>query len=182
MYPKVGTHDYSGVIIVGPQDYTTKGPKWDPTLNFCAASVKDGRFIALVSSHPGLNNDVPADDVLAILSFVGRWGNSFSELRKAQPPWFQGITNFFKQLTGKNATDAAATANAQLNQAEQAVLDGEGHAVAQQADQQGIESLTLYQRLLLLVYSEGPTGPRDKSLDRKGMNRWENPALLTALD
>ncbi|KAH8831968.1 hypothetical protein DL96DRAFT_1589529 [Flagelloscypha sp. PMI_526] len=33
-------------------------------------------------------------------------------------------------------------------------------------------SLTLYQKLLLLIWAEGPTGPRDKSLDRRMANRW----------
>src|SRR5260370_28851185 len=107
MYPKVGTHDYSGVIIVGPQDHTSKGPKWDPALNFCVASFKDGRFSALGSSHPGLNKEVSGEDVVTILSFVGRWGNSFSELHHAQPTFLQPIVDIFKKLTSKNPLDEA---------------------------------------------------------------------------
>jgi hypothetical protein len=149
----------------------------DLTLNFTAA-FKTGQFAALTSPHPGMNKEILDDDVLIILNFNGHWGNSFFEQRKAEPPWFESVMNTFKK--GKNVADVAA--GAQLTQAEQAVLNGEGHAVAKQADEKGTESLTLYQRLLLLVYSEGPTGPRDKSLDRKGMNRGESRVLLTALD
>jgi hypothetical protein len=116
-----------------------------------------------------------------MLSFEGHWGNSFSELRRAQPSWLQSIADIFKKRPGKNATNTSTARSRLLNQAEQAAPNGEGRAIAKQAAH-GVESLTLYQRILLLVYSEGPTGPRDKSLDREGMNRWKSRAPLTALD
>lgn len=68
-----------------------------------------------------------------------------------------------------------------LEKAEEAAIKGGGHAVVQKAKEEGVDSLSLHQRLLLLVYAEGPTGPRDKSLDRKNMNRWENRAMLLAI-
>ena len=68
-----------------------------------------------------------------------------------------------------------------LEKAEAAAINGGGHAVVQKAKQEGIESLSLHQKLLLLIYAEGPTGPRDKSLDRKNMNRWDNRAMLLAI-
>lgn len=176
MYPKVGTHNYSGVFLVGPQDHTSKGYKWDPTLNFCVASVKDGHFAALTTPHPGHNKEISGEDVVIILSFQGRWGNSFSEIRRRKSA-LQPLKDFGAKIMSKvTNTDAE-----DLEKAEVAVINGEGHAVVQKAKQEGVESLSLHQRLLLLIYAEGPTGPRDKSCDRKNMNRWENRAMLLTM-
>ena len=176
MYPKAGTHNYAGVFLVGPQDYTSKGYKWDPTLNFCAASVKDGHFAALTSTHEGHNDGISGEDVVTILSFEGRWGNSFSEIRRRKSR-LQPLMDFGAKIMAK----VTSTEDDQLEKAEEAAINGEGHAVVQKAKQEGVESLSLHQKLLLMVYAEGTTGPRDKSLDRKNMNRWDNRAVLLAI-
>lgn len=177
MYPKVGTHNYSGVFLVGPQDYTSKGHKWDPTLNFCGASVKDGHLTALTSTHQGHNEEISGEDVVIVLSFEGRWGNSFSEIRHRRSH-LQPLKDFGAKIVAKVTH---ADGDDELEKAEEAAIKGGGHAVVQKAKKDGVDSLSLHQKLLLLIYAEGPTGPRDKSLDRKNMNRWENRAMLLAI-
>ncbi|KAG8801806.1 Vacuolar protein sorting-associated protein 62, partial [Serendipita sp. 399] len=89
-YPNPGTHAYSGVFLVGPTDSTNTGHLWDPVLNFvCAKSVLPSpddphpcsKYAYIPSSAPGFNQSYSPDDVVTVLTFEGRWGNSFSDLR-----------------------------------------------------------------------------------------------------
>ncbi|KDQ07293.1 hypothetical protein BOTBODRAFT_38910 [Botryobasidium botryosum FD-172 SS1] len=128
LYPKPGTHNYSGVPL-GPSDHTSRGPIWDPTLNYVAASfdLENNLFMHLPSTAPP-SPDISPADVVSILAFKGKWGNSFSKIRKLKE-----------------------------------------HA------------LRVDQKLVGLVWAQGCSGPCDKSLDRKGMNRWGERKLFASV-
>lgn len=204
MYPKKGTHDYSGVLLVGPSDHTSDGYLWDPTLNFVAARSFDTsadtsvngpscKFSHMTSPAPGFNKTFTDEDVVDVLSYEGRWGNSFSDLRKhgkttelvlnalsdLDNKASSTISTLFQKMRLKKAAEDDGTT---LRAAEEAVVQGEGPAAAAELHKEAkagnnIMMISPYKRLLVLIWAEGPTGPRDKSLERHGMNRWK-PGLL----
>lgn len=178
-------HDYSGVPVVGPVDYTRKGVLWDPVLNYVAAAYDCDTeiFIPLsaaeptttstapppapgevpslqtaVSSsatsnpnQPAFNASIPAEDVITVLTFRGRWGNSFSDIKKPQE---------------------AGTFHKLFNKVEE--------KIDREEEKRGIKQ-TLGQKLEKLKWAEGPSGPRWKSLERKGVT-WNTELLLPNLD
>jgi hypothetical protein len=190
MYPTKGKHEYSGVFLVGPVDHTSAGHLWDPVLNFVCARSHHGEadspcshYTHIVSSHHGFNQTHTPEEVVAVLKYEGRWGNSFSDLRfrkpKAHDPESSGtskIGSVFRKLKGK-AEDSGQEV---LAKAEEGAIKGEGPAEVEQLQRKGVHALSLYSKLLILIWAEGPTGPRDKSLERKTMNRWKEE-LLDAL-
>ncbi|CAG7846163.1 SubName: Full=Uncharacterized protein {ECO:0000313/EMBL:CCA74530.1} [Serendipita indica DSM 11827] len=193
MYPSAGKHDYSGVLLVGPSDYTSTGHLWDPTLNFVAArSIVGGvdsaegpcgQYTSIACpSMPGLNTSYTSEEVAAVLRFQGRWGNSFSDLRlkrisqtehqRSGSP-IAGLRTLYNKVRGK-AEEVSADA---LRAAEAGVIKGEGPAAVSEWRTRPKSTLNLKTRLLVLIWAEGPTGPRDKSLERKTMNRWKAELL-----
>ncbi|KAG8850239.1 Vacuolar protein sorting-associated protein 62 [Tulasnella sp. 330] len=181
MYGKNGEHYYSGVPLVGPVDYTNKGVLWDPVLNYCAASydVASETFSPLSaaeptatataappepgsvpsapsdaahshSSQPTYNTQYTPKQIVTVLTYRGRWGNSFSDVRK-------------------NIND------------EGGIHKFAGEAIAfmkggdPKAERHGIK-----QKLEMLKWAEGPSGPRWKSLERKGVT-WNTTDLLPHL-
>ncbi|KAH7104264.1 hypothetical protein BKA62DRAFT_500572 [Auriculariales sp. MPI-PUGE-AT-0066] len=137
-YATIGTQRYSG-IPGGPVDYTSKGHLWDPTLNYVSVNhtSSDGSW----SAHkPWPKPQSPACEPLPtdvqtinILSFQGRWGNSFYEYRH--------------RVQSKDAS----------------LLHRVGSTVTD-----------IFDKVMKLVWGEGPTGPRDKSLNRQTVNRGNN--------
>ena len=192
MYASAGKHDYSGVLLVGPSDYTSTGYLWDPTHNFVAArsligaaDADEGPCAQYTSipcpSATGLNTSYTPEEIAAVLRFQGRWGNSFSDLRlkritnenrRSGSP-ISGIKSLYNKVRGK-AEEVSADA---LRAAEAGVIQGEGPAAVSEWRTRPKSSLNLKTRLLVLVWAEGPTGPRDKSLERKTMNRWKAELL-----
>lgn len=186
MYPKGGTHNYAGIFLVGPKDHTSRGYLWDPTLNFvCARSHGDpdepaANYTYVRSPAPGFNPNFSPEAVVAVLSYKGRWGNSFSDLRlrkskdnSASGSSSGGITSFVKKLKDKVEQKVDDDSGDELHKAEAAAIKGEGPATAGELNKKGVHSLSLYSKLLVLIWAEGPTGPRDKSLERKTVNRWK---------
>ncbi|KAG8889140.1 Vacuolar protein sorting-associated protein 62 [Tulasnella sp. 332] len=175
MYGKNGMHAYSPVSFIGPIDYTSKGVLWDPTLNYCAAKydVTTETFSPLTAAlptptgtappaepgavpssdpnapastgpistplEPAFNKEITPEQVIAVLSFHGRWGNSFWEVQNAEP--------------GKGWTRWPMW-----------VASGFG----------------LGKKLACLKWAGGPSGPRWKSLERKGVT-WNTTDLLPRL-
>jgi len=203
-YPKIGVHDYSGVLLVGPSDHTSNGFLWDPTLNFvvgrsfdtsgdASAGGPSSKFAYMTSSAPGFNKSFSPDDVVNVLTFQGRWGNSFSDLRMHSALTEHVLTTLSDLDTKANSTissllrkfrikKAAKQDGMTLRAAEEAIVKGEGPAAAEILRQESKEGgnimmISPYKRLLVLVWAEGPTGPRDKSLERRGMNRWKDGIL-----
>ncbi|PVF99090.1 hypothetical protein CPB86DRAFT_320176 [Serendipita vermifera] len=184
MYPTKGKHEYSGVFLVGPVDHTSAGYLWDPVQNFVCARSHHGEadspcshYTHMSSSHPGFNQTHSPDDVVTVLTYQGRWGNSFSDLRFRKPrsgsPSGSKIGSVFRKLKGK--IDDSGTEV--LAKAEEGAIKGEGPAEFEQLQRKGVHALSLYSKLLILIWAEGPTGPRDKSLERKTMNRWKEEIL-----
>ncbi|KAG8760817.1 Vacuolar protein sorting-associated protein 62 [Serendipita sp. 396] len=226
-YPNAGTHAYSGVFLVGPTDSTNTGHLWDPALNFvCAKSVVPSsedphpcsKYAYLSSSAPGFNKSYSAEDVETVLTFEGRWGNSFSDLRaRAKGKSARGsaghsaegstsssssdgvgadktsagsrsiksplapLSNLYKKLRGKGDLSSGQA----LRAAEAEAVKGQGPKVLGQVSEGQTEKkpmvdlsmLDIKTKLLILIWAEGPTGPRDKSLERQGMNRWKEGML-----
>ncbi|KAG8990451.1 Vacuolar protein sorting-associated protein 62 [Tulasnella sp. JGI-2019a] len=186
MYGKNGSHDYSGVPIVGPIDYTNKGVLWDPVLNYTAASydISTETFAPLSAadptatmtaappqpgpgatitpspstivpftvapSVPAFNTDYTPKQVVTILTYRGRWGNSFSDVRK-----------------DRNAEGGLHK------------FAGDALAFMKGSDPKH-ERHSLGQKVAMLRWAEGPSGPRWKSLERKGAT-WNTEALLEKL-
>lgn len=129
MYPKVGKHDYSPIKVLGPVDFTDKGPRWDPLLNFNSFQhfpspardiFKSIGANDLINEETCSKNSKNHDDFVNCLKFRGCWGDQFS-------------------LT----------------------------------DRKIMRKMTLNH----LRWTDGVTGPRDKDLDRIGMNR-SNETIL----
>jgi hypothetical protein len=203
-YPMRGTHDYSGVLLVGPSDHTSDGYLWDPTLNFVvgrsfdtsgdpSAGGPSSKFGYMTSPAPGFNKSLSPDDVVTVLTFKGRWGNSFSDLRKPSALTEHVLTALSDLDTKANSTitslirklrikKAANDDGTTLRAAEEAVVKGEGPAAAEILRKESLAGgdiimISPYKRLLVLIWAEGPTGPWDKSLERHGMNRWKDGIL-----
>lgn len=81
--------------------------------------------------------------MINVLNFQGKWGNSFDDIRE---PKGGGIGDKLQSIFGKKQSG--------LNPDKKPYI-------------------SLGQRLDMLQWSEGPTGPRFKSLDRVGM-QWNN--------
>lgn len=206
MYPRKGTHDYSGVFLVGPSDHTSAGYLWDSALNFVVArshdtqseSVDDGpcsRYTYMTSIDPGFNTSFTPEDIVAVLSYKGRWGNSFSDLKRRGGKTAIAL-NAISQLETKATSIATSLFNKihrnnssssedehTLHKAEEAIINGEGPKAAAELQAEttqkgkGVTIVSPYTQLLVLIWAEGPTGPRDKSLERRGMNRWKEGIL-----
>jgi hypothetical protein len=147
----------------------------------------------MTSPAPGFNKTLSADDVVTVLTFQGRWGNSFSDLRKHSALTEHVLTTLSDLDTKANSTiasllrklrikKAAKDDGTTLRAAEEAVVKGEGLAAAEVLHKESkaggnIMMISPYKRLLVLIWAEGPTGPRDKSLERHGMNRWKDGIL-----
>jgi hypothetical protein len=129
-YAKSGNHAYSPVGRLGPVDHTSQGPLWDPTLNYIASyhdtSKPEGEKFIPVTVHGGEpGKDFAPEEIKAVLSFRGRWGNSF---------------------LGKSRH----------------------------------HDLPLAGKLKKLMWAQGPSGPRDKYLDRPTLNI-TNPNILHSI-
>lgn len=148
-------------------------------MNFVTArsDSTSSEFTAIWCDALGLNTNISPLDVITILRFQGRWGNSFSDLRKPPQPTGNVINDLKKRVVSK----IQGLNDEMMERAEVAVVNGEGPAAAESARTNGEASLSLWQKLMILIWSEGPTGPRDKSLERVGMNRLETRELLEAL-
>lgn len=150
-YPRAGSQKYSG-IIGGPVDYTSRGFLWDPMLNYVSLNYERSRdkFVPHTPwPFPTASPWPSAEDAVNVLAFRGHWGNAFADYRTAKPD-SDPITKGISWLKEKVHHDG-----------------DEG-----KAQQAKVNELSVDQKFNKLKWGEGPTGPRDKSLDRKGMNRW----------
>jgi len=186
MYGKPGSKHYSPVPVVGPVDHASRGVLWDPTLNYVAVSydIKSETFSPLSAPAPTPTSTAPLptpgatastsavsmamptspgspvyntsftpDQIVTVLSYKGRWGNSFSDVRETKDVGkltekFHDVLHFVKK----------------------------GH----QEEEEKRSTPTLGQRLNMLKWAEGPSGPRWKSLERVGAT-WNTTDLLPEL-
>ncbi|KZW02093.1 hypothetical protein EXIGLDRAFT_760309 [Exidia glandulosa HHB12029] len=160
-YPRAGVQKYSGVPG-GPVDHTSRGFLWDPLKNYVSLSYSNSKCVftphtpwpeACASPFP------TPDDAVSILSFKGHWGNAFADYRHAKPGKFlpkigQKFADMKRKVTGDDHEPATQEAETE-------------------------ESTSIDQKYHKLVWGEGPTGPRDKSLDRATMNRWSEAVTET---
>ncbi|KAG8945493.1 Vacuolar protein sorting-associated protein 62 [Tulasnella sp. 424] len=180
-YSKPGDKLYTKATILGPIDRTNKGVLWDPTLTYVASKfdVPTATFTPLSAppptatttaapptpgnapastSNPGAGSATPAstpvydttispEDIVNVLNFQGKWGNSFNDI---QEPKGGGIGDQLASIFGKKPNPNKKP------------------------------FISLGQRLEMLQWTEGPTGPRYKSLDRVNM-QWNNAPVSNKL-
>ncbi|KIO29042.1 hypothetical protein M407DRAFT_228697 [Tulasnella calospora MUT 4182] len=190
-YAKPGDKAYSKVPIFGPVDHADKGLLWDPSLKYVAAKFDPptGTFTPMKAPHPtttttaapptpgaaptpaGASSAPPAstpvydtsitpEDIVLVLNFQGKWGNSFSDIRFPKGSLGDKFTEFGDKL--KNIFHIGKKQESGLQQDEKK------------------KSVGLIQKLSMLRWSEGPTGPRYKSLERAGA-QWNTTALSAQL-
>ncbi|KAG8911482.1 Vacuolar protein sorting-associated protein 62 [Tulasnella sp. 408] len=193
MYAKPGSKHYSPVPVVGPVDYTNKGILWDPSLNYVATKfdVPTATFTPLTAppptatttaapptpgeapaaaSHPGAGSASPAstpvydtkltpEEIVTVLDYKGRWGNSFSDVREPKGSVGDKVSELGDKLHN-------------------VFHFGKKHDAEPKKERR--LSLGLSQRLSMLRWAEGPTGPRYKSLERVGVT-WNTTELSNEL-
>lgn len=159
-YPRAGAQKYSG-IPGGPVDHTSRGHLWDPLKNYVSLTYSNanGAFTPHTPWPNPHSTPFPTpEDAVNILSYRGHWGNAFADYRHAKPGKLlpklgQKIADLKRKVTGDD--------------------EPETH------EEETEESTSIDQKYHKLVWGEGPTGPRDKSLDRAGMNRWSEAITET---
>ncbi|KAG9012665.1 Vacuolar protein sorting-associated protein 62 [Tulasnella sp. JGI-2019a] len=172
MYGKNGKHAYSLVSFIGPIDYTSKGVLWDPALNYCAAryDVATEKFSPLSAALPSPTTTAfppqPGAASLADPNSAGSTGPTSTPLEPAYnkditPEQTMAVLNF-RGRWGNSFWD-----------------------LRQPEPKDWIHwpiwaTMGLSRKLACLKWAGGPSGPRWKSLERKGVT-WNTTELLPRL-
>lgn len=130
----VRSKHYSPVPVVGPVDYAQKGVLWDPVLNYVASKydVASQTFSPMSAPQPTptftapapqpgggpeaqtikpeYNTQLSTDEILAVLEYKGRWGNSFSDIRdnSTAHDMSEKVSGMFHKLTGRKRSDSSS--------------------------------------------------------------------------
>ncbi|KAG8904023.1 Vacuolar protein sorting-associated protein 62 [Tulasnella sp. 403] len=181
MYGKKGDHAYSPAGLLGPIDHTGCGILWDPILNYCAASYDcaTSTFSPLSAASATSTSTAmpPAPGAAPAVDTPGQ--DSSGPSPPNVPAYDVNITpeQIVVVLTyqghwGDYFTDIRAP--------KESIGDKLAGLFNLPKKGEKRKSPTLEQKIEMLKWAEGPTGPRYKSLERVGM-QWNTTKLLDKL-